>query len=332
MMGLYVCRLEASPEFEQWARKSRWRRQSQVLGGFLGLLLLCGGTFALVQRLPPHLRLPLADSSLLAPQLPLRFFPAAWHAAPTAADDVASARRDGERALGEARAQHGRELEGVRRELDAKVAQLSAAVQGLQAAQQRAEEGTKREARLLEELAAAQAAAQRAQRAQSMAAQAREDGLRRQLERAEQRLAAADAQEGGGGQQHAGLPPGGAAIAALALATAYALAYWHAQARAARAHAGELAALRRQAETQEVGACFHPSLLQLDAVDSGPPTHEELLMCRMWREALVGMSTMCLMYTQHHVVMITGCDDFSGRGPAVPDNLPWCHHRSCHTK
>jgi heme/copper-type cytochrome/quinol oxidase subunit 2 len=86
-----------------------------------------------------------------------------------------------------------------------------------------------------------------------MAAQSREDGLRRQLGRARELLlaAAAEAAEA----QQTGLPAGIVAVVALALAVAFMLGSWHATTRSARTHRAELAALRQHAETLEVGAC-----------------------------------------------------------------------------
>ena len=113
-----VCRLQASPEFEAWARKSSRRQQLKLLGRILALVLLCGGTLALLQQLPPHLRLPVAVSSFVS----------------------------------ELSAQHRAKMAVKQRELEDTLARLDTALQELQAAQKAAEDSQRREEQLSDKL------------------------------------------------------------------------------------------------------------------------------------------------------------------------------------
>ena len=218
-----VCRLEATPQYQQWAKNCRRRQQAGVVAGFLAVVLLFRGIWVGIQRLPPNLRLPVIDTSLVS-ELPLGVLHAARQR--YLAANVSKASQDGELAPQALR--------------DDEAAQLR---QDLLAAQQRAEEGLAREDQLRVDLQAAQAAEQRAREAHSIAAQAREDALRRQLANAQEQLLAAAAQAADEPQQP-GLPAGTVAAAALALAAAFGLYFWHASARAGRRHRSELAALQ----------------------------------------------------------------------------------------
>ena len=233
-----MCRLQGSPEYRAWAARKRRSHRAGVMCSFLAVVFLLGGIFLGVQQMPVHLALPAAPTTV-GPELHM----------PLAAAALEAGLRDSHLALEDLRAA----LTSTQLELDAALAELGKAKQVSQGLQDRAAASQARAEDLRRDLEAAQAAAQRARHAHSMDAQAREDGLRRQLECMREQLLAAAAREATAGQ-HPGLPAGGVAMVTLALATAFWLGFRHAAARAARAHRGEVMALHRQVETQEVGA------------------------------------------------------------------------------
>ena len=198
--------------------------------------------------MPPHLQLPMADTRLGA-VLPVQHWYVPWQADARTAD---IARTDHQRALGELKAQHRTEKEAKQRQLDAKLAELNAAVQEHQALQKRAEESQRREAQFFQDLKDALAAAQRAQSMHSMDAQAREDGLKRKLERAERKLAGAPGDSNSGPNQQPILLASSMAKMVLALVATSALAFWHPAVAYAAVQGGEIKMLRLQAEAQEV--------------------------------------------------------------------------------